>query len=69
MLLQLPPKALKMRATKDTMALVANSIGGRKCTSARENIWQFAPGTDINSGFNADLRQQLYMLGYLTTLA
>ncbi len=29
------PKALKMRTVKDTMALVADSIGGTKCASAQ----------------------------------
>ncbi len=29
------PKALKMRAIKDTMALVADSIGGTKCAPAQ----------------------------------
>ncbi len=34
-LYMLLPKALNMRAIKDTMALVANSIGGTKCAPAQ----------------------------------
>ncbi len=34
-LCMLLPKALKMWAFNDTMALVANSIGGTKCASAQ----------------------------------
>ncbi len=34
-LCMLLPKALKMRAIKDTMALVTDSIGGTKCASAQ----------------------------------
>ncbi len=34
------PKALKMRAIKDTMVLVADSIGGTKCApEAMQNNW------------------------------
>ncbi len=34
-LCMLLPKALKMRAIKDTMALVADGIGGTKCAPAQ----------------------------------
>ncbi len=32
------PKALKMSAIKDTMALVADSIGGTGCASAQVSV-------------------------------
>ncbi len=41
------PKALKMRAIKDTMALVADSIGGTKCASAQMSWYLGHPNTAL----------------------
>ncbi len=68
-LCMLLPKALEMRAIKDTMALVADSIGSTKCAPAQMS-WHLAhlnPALLNRQGMSTDLKMEngpeLYQVG------